>query len=144
MPLVTPAVAPFEYSLHIPHDPRAIRVARASLRTALTAHELPELVDRAELLASEMLTNAIVHTGGEADLRLKWYAERLRMTVWDTSPTPPGLRQVGADSEGGRGLHLLELLADSWNHFPLNGELWGPASKVVWCEISRTPREGWG
>ncbi|MEU5609505.1 ATP-binding protein [Streptomyces sparsogenes] len=144
MPLITPAVAPFEYSLHIPHDPRAVRVARASLRTALTAHELPELVDRAELLASEMLTNAIVHTGGEADLRLKWYAERLRMTVWDTSPTPPGLRKADADTEGGRGLHLLELLADSWNHFPLNGELWGPASKVVWCEISRTPRQGWG
>ncbi|MEU1668750.1 ATP-binding protein [Streptomyces sparsogenes] len=143
MPLITPAVAPFEYSLHIPHDPRAVRVARASLRTALTAHELPELIERAELLASEMLTNAIVHTGGEADLRLKWYAERLRMTVWDTSSTPPGLRKVGADSEGGRGLHLLELLADSWNHFPLNGELWGPASKVVWCEISRTPRPGW-
>ncbi|MDX3231259.1 hypothetical protein [Streptomyces sp. ME19-01-6] len=54
MPLVTPAVAPFEYSLHIPHDPRAVRVARASLRTALTAHELPELIDRAELLASDL------------------------------------------------------------------------------------------
>ncbi|MDT0548601.1 MULTISPECIES: hypothetical protein [Streptomyces] len=59
MPLVTPAVAPFEYCLHIPHDPRAVRVAR---------------VDRAELLASEMLTNAIVHAGGEADLRVKWSA----------------------------------------------------------------------
>ncbi|MDX3226651.1 hypothetical protein [Streptomyces sp. ME19-01-6] len=65
------------------------------------------------------------------------------MTVWDTSPMPPGLRDVGADSEGGRGLHLLELLADSWNHFPLTGELWGPASKVVWCEISRTPPVSW-
>ncbi|WP_030836208.1 hypothetical protein [Streptomyces hygroscopicus] len=47
MPLVTPPVAPFEYCLHIPHDPRAVGVARASLRTALTAHELPELVERA-------------------------------------------------------------------------------------------------
>jgi anti-sigma regulatory factor (Ser/Thr protein kinase) len=144
MPLVTPAVAPFEYCLHIPHDPRAVRVARASLRTALTAHGLPELVDRAELLASEMLTNAIMHAGGEADLRVKWSAERLRMTVWDTSATPPDRREIHVESECGRGLQLLELLADSWNHYPLNGELWGPASKVVWCEISRTPPPGWG
>ncbi|MEU5643190.1 ATP-binding protein [Streptomyces milbemycinicus] len=144
MPLVTPAVAPFEYCLHVPHDPRAVRVARASLRTALTTHELPELIDRAELLASEMLTNAIVHAEGEADLRLKWYAERLRMTVWDTSATPPNRRQIHPDSECGRGLQLLDLLADSWNHFPLTGELWGPVSKVVWCEISRTPPASWG
>ncbi|MGY0059752.1 ATP-binding protein [Streptomyces sp. LZ34] len=144
MPLVTPAVAPFEYCLHVPHDPRAVRVARASLRTALTAHELPDLVDRAELLASEMLTNAIVHAGGEADLRVKWSAERLRMTVWDTSPTPPALQEVHVDSEGGWGLRLLDMLADGWNHFPLTGELWSPASKVVWCEISRTPPAAWG
>ncbi|MFD8386454.1 ATP-binding protein [Streptomyces sp. NPDC059679] len=143
MPLVTPAVAPFEYCLHVPHDPRAVRVARASLRTALTAHELPELIERAELLASEMLTNAIVHAEGEADLRVKWSAERLRMTVWDTSAAPPNRREIHVDSECGRGLQLLELLADSWNHFPLTGELWGPASKVVWCEISRTPPAGW-
>ncbi|MFF5589259.1 ATP-binding protein [Streptomyces hygroscopicus] len=89
MPLVTPPFAPFEYCLHIPHGPRAVGVARASLRTALTAHELPDLVERAELLASEMLTNAIVHAGGEADLRLKWSAETLRMTVWDSSAARP-------------------------------------------------------
>ncbi|MES4906293.1 MULTISPECIES: ATP-binding protein [unclassified Streptomyces] len=144
MPLVTPAVAPFEYCLHVPHDPRAVRVARASLRTALTAHELPELVERAELLASEMLTNAIVHAGGEADLRVKWCAERLRMTVWDISATPPSRREIHGDSECGRGLQLLELLADSWSHFALSGELWSPASKVVWCEIGRTPPASWG
>lgn len=103
MPLVTPAVAPFEYCLHVPHDPRAVGVARASLRTALTAHELPELIERAELLASEMVTNAIVHAEGEADLRVKWYAERLRMTVWDTSATPPSRREIHMDSECGAG-----------------------------------------
>ncbi|MEU7366365.1 ATP-binding protein [Streptomyces hygroscopicus] len=143
MPLVTPPVAPFEYCLHIPHDPRAVGVARASLRTALTAHELPELVERAELLASEMLTNAIVHAGGEADLRLKWSAETLRMTVWDSSAAPPGLRPLTAGGESGRGLHLLRLLADRWSHYPLTGDRWGPASKVVWCEISRTPPAAW-
>ena len=136
-------IAPFEYCLHVPHDPRAVGVARASLRTALTAHELPELLDRAELLASELLTNAIVHSGGEADLRLKWSAETLRMTVWDTSPGVPGVQALQADSESGRGLHLLQMLADRWSHVALTGEAWGPASKVVWCEISRTPPAVW-
>ncbi|NEW75085.1 ATP-binding protein [Streptomyces rhizosphaericus] len=78
-------------------------MARASLRTALTTHELPELVERAELWASEMLTNAIVHAGGEADLRLKWSAETLRMTVWDSSAAPPGLRPPQQAARVGEG-----------------------------------------
>jgi anti-sigma regulatory factor (Ser/Thr protein kinase) len=141
MAQATSLIAPFEYCIRVPHDHRAVGVARTSLRAVLTAHHVPELIDRAELLASEMLTNALIHSDGEADLRLKWAWETLRMTVWDTSPKPPGLRAVRADSEGGRGLHLLQILADKWDHFPLN--TFGAVTKVVWCEIGRTPPAAW-
>ncbi|MFC0598470.1 ATP-binding protein [Streptomyces palmae] len=144
-------VSPFEYTLHVPHDLRAVRVARASLRSVLVAHELPELIDRAQLLASELLTNALVHSKGEADLRVTWSDEqRLRLMVWDRSPAPLVIRDPDAedaedaDGESGRGLHLLTALADTWSTFPLKGELWGAAAKIVWCEIGRTPRPPWG
>ncbi|KUJ65706.1 hypothetical protein ACZ90_44275 [Streptomyces albus subsp. albus] len=147
MPDTEQDVTPFEYSFHVPHDPRAVRVARASLRSVLSVHELPELIDRAQLLASELLTNAIVHSKAEADLRVTWANERLRLMVWDRSPAPLVFRdpdEDGADGESGRGLHLLTALADTWSTFPLKGEIWGPAAKIVWCEIGRTPRRPWG
>ncbi|MFD7815870.1 ATP-binding protein [Streptomyces sp. NPDC059785] len=50
------------YALHLPHDPRAPRVARMTLRAVLPAYGLTELLDTAELLASELTTNAYRHT----------------------------------------------------------------------------------
>ncbi|PQM20425.1 ATP-binding protein [Streptomyces xinghaiensis] len=134
-----PTPAPFEYRMQLPHDPRAVGVARRSLRAALMAHEVPELLERAELLASELLTNAIVHSDGEAQLRLRWARESLWLSVWDTNPKPPELRISDDDSEGGRGLHLLGTLADRWSHYPVRPDVCGGAeSKIVWCRISRS------
>lgn len=90
------------------------------------------------------MTNALTHTDGEAELRLKWARDRLRMSVWDSSPVPPGLRPPAReDEEGGRGLGLLEAVADRWDHFPLGAEVFGKPSKVVWCEIGRTAPAEW-
>ncbi|MBT2384084.1 ATP-binding protein [Streptomyces sp. ISL-11] len=142
--LPAPAVEPFEYTLHVPHDPRAVRVARTTLRAALTAHGLTELVGRAELLAGEMLTNAIVHTTGNAELRLRWSEWAiLRMTVWDSCPTPPDARTTHPYSDNGRGLHLLQTLSDRWNYFSLPRGLTTTESKAVWCEISRKVPAAW-
>ncbi|MEU2850506.1 ATP-binding protein [Streptomyces syringium] len=138
-----PAIAPFEYCLQIPHDPRAVGVARASLRSTLSAHELPELIDRAELLVSELLTNAIVHTYGPADLRLTWGRETLRMTVWDTSPKPPNALPALENHESGRGLALVHSLADRWDYFPLDKGPFGVKAKAVWCEIGRPTPTAW-
>ncbi|GAA2724024.1 MULTISPECIES: ATP-binding protein [Streptomyces] len=127
-------IEPFEYSLLVPHDARAVRVARTTLRAALLAHELGELIGRAELLANEMLTNAIVHTSGTAELSLWWSEWRvLRVTVRDNCPRPPTPRAVRPYGENGRGLRLLQALADRWGHAPSPGG----GAKSVWCEISR-------
>jgi anti-sigma regulatory factor (Ser/Thr protein kinase) len=135
--LTQPDPEPWEYGINVPHDPRGSCVARAAIRAALEAHELPELLDRALLLSSEMLSNAYRHSTGEAQLRVKWAAETLRLTVWDTNPKPPDVRHVAADSESGRGMQLLLHLADRWGHYLLTAGRAGIESKVVWCEISR-------
>lgn len=130
--------APFEYRIRVPRDPRAVGVTRASLRAALTAHRVPDLIDRAELLAGELLANALVHTDGEAELRLAWRPDVLRLSVRDDSPALPAPVAAGDDAEGGRGLHLVTLLADRWGRCPLREG----AAKEVWCEVTREPAGG--
>ncbi|GAA3792509.1 hypothetical protein ACFS5L_12200 [Streptomyces phyllanthi] len=59
MVTVSPSPTPaWSYALHLPHDPRAPRVARMTLRAVLPAYGISELLDTAELLASELVTNA--------------------------------------------------------------------------------------
>ena len=79
----------WEYTLYIPHDPRAVAISRRTLRDILTSHTLPALVEPAELLASELLTNALRHTIGPAALKLRRSGHSFRLGAWDTDPTPP-------------------------------------------------------
>ncbi|MEU9185850.1 hypothetical protein AB0D14_15100 [Streptomyces sp. NPDC048484] len=54
----------WEYSINLPHSPLAVGVVRGALRLMLRAHGLGELLVTAELLASELITNAHVHAPG--------------------------------------------------------------------------------
>jgi hypothetical protein len=67
-----PESEPWEYSLRIPNDPRAVPICRRTLRLILTMHGLIRLVDTAELLATELVSNAVRHTKGPAALRVRW------------------------------------------------------------------------
>jgi anti-sigma regulatory factor (Ser/Thr protein kinase) len=136
----------WSYALRLPHDPRAAHVARMTVRAALNGHGLPELLDVTELLTSELVTNAYVHTKGPASLRLTALRDgRLRVGVWDSSPhipapfdKPPGGRVLpgSVDAEGGRGLLLVREWADSWGGWPLGGDMLGPgAGKLLWFEV---------
>ncbi|MFC8131275.1 ATP-binding protein [Streptomyces sp. NPDC057302] len=142
-------VAPLQgwsYALHLPHDPRAPRVARMTLRAALDGHGMRELLDVAELLTSEMVTNAFRHTKGASSLRLRvvrggW----LRVGVWDSDPhipapfdKPPGgfgAALVPSESGSGRGLLLVRQLADSWGGWPLGDQLFGSGGKLLWFAV---------
>ena len=136
----------WSYALRLPHDPRAARVARMTVRAALNGHGLPELLNTTELLTSELVTNAYRHTKGPASLRLTALGEgRLRVGVWDNSPhipapfdKPPGDRIPPAptDAEGGRGLLLVREYASSWGGWPLGDGLLGRgAGKLLWFEV---------
>ncbi|MFI8093150.1 ATP-binding protein [Streptomyces sp. NPDC086080] len=128
---------PWEYCLYIPNDPRAVTISRRTLRLILTMHGLIRLVDTAELLAAELVSNAVRHTKGSAALRVRWAAGVLRIGAWDADPAPPeppvSLERV-VDLEEGRGLALIKACSDLWGWQPLARE--GNRGKVVWCELA--------
>lgn len=122
----------WEYTLHVPHDPLAPSIARATVRLVLDRHGLPELVDIAVLLTSELLSNSCRCAPGPASVRLRWADKRLRGSVWDTGPHLPRPEACpGPDADGGRGLALVDLCADAWGSFALGVAL----GKVVWFEL---------
>lgn len=131
-----PDPGPWEYVLSIPHTPRAVTVSRHTLRLILTTHGLVHLIDVAELLATELVSNAVRHTKGPAALRLRWSRGVLRLGAWDADPTPPAPPlnlAAGLDAEEGRGLDLVRACADGWGWHPYATS--GDTGKYVWCEL---------
>ncbi|MFC8271380.1 ATP-binding protein [Streptomyces sp. NPDC057271] len=148
--------APWSYAIHLPHNPRAPRVARLTLRATLTSHGMIDRLDTAELLASELATNAYRHSQGPAALRVRQMEGNwLRVSVWDTNPLipepfdhpPRRLRPVPTpappDSESGRGLHIVQLCADNWGGYPLGDDLLGRGGKLLWFELAPPPPFAW-
>ncbi|MEV0639681.1 ATP-binding protein [Streptomyces sp. NPDC050619] len=132
-----PENEPWEYTLYIPNDPRAVTVSRRTLRLILTMHGLIRLVDTAELLATELITNSVRHTKGPAALRVSWSAGVLRIGAWDADPEPPeppGKLEQLTELEEGRGLALVRACADLWGWQPLTRG--GHRGKYVWCECA--------
>ncbi|MFE1460597.1 ATP-binding protein [Streptomyces nigra] len=133
-----PESAPWEYSLHLPNDLRAVTVSRRTLQLILTMHGLIGLVDVAELLAAELVSNAVRHTKGPAALRVRWAPPgTLRLAAWDADPEPPRPPRAFAhttDDEDGRGLALVRACADVWGWQPSARD--GNRGKYVWCELA--------
>jgi anti-sigma regulatory factor (Ser/Thr protein kinase) len=130
-----PTTEPWNYALHIPQDVRAVTVCRRTVRLILTLHGLIRLVDVAELLAAELVSNAVRHTKGPAALRLHWRDGVLRIGAWDASPVPPPYDPAAApDAEAGRGLVLVRACADDWGWHPLRQG--GDTGKYVWCDLA--------
>ncbi|MFE6666913.1 ATP-binding protein [Streptomyces sp. NPDC057697] len=133
---------PWTYTLQLPQDPRAPGVARATLRNALRVHGMPELVEIAELLASELVTNAYLHSSGPYSLRLRDAGRsRVRLSVRDTDPRIPAPFRWGAPTpeelaERGRGLYLVTLYAECWGGYPVRGGLPEQGGKVLWAECA--------
>ncbi|MGP2437581.1 ATP-binding protein [Streptomyces sp. JW3] len=135
-PSPIPFTEPWEYELHFPRDPRGPAVARTTLKAVLGAHGLGELGERAELLASELTTNAVRYSLGPATVRLRWANPVLRVSVTDTCPlVPVRLGSAGPDCERGRGLLILDLLADGWGGCRLGESVFGIGGKRVWFEL---------
>ncbi|MFI1763563.1 ATP-binding protein [Streptomyces sp. NPDC020800] len=129
----------WDYTLYIPNDLRAVTVCRRTLRVILTLHGLTGLVDTAELLAAELVSNAVRHTKGPAALRVRRSLEGVVwIGAWDTDPGPPEppvpLGSAGELEEAGRGLGLVVACADYWGWQP--SARFGNRGKYVWCELT--------
>lgn len=125
--------APARLVLRIdPFSPDGLRTARRELRHRLRQWALDHLADRATLLATELITNALRHTSGQVVLTavpLRRDGRTLRLEVTDTSSTPPRRMPSDENATSGRGLLLVEELADTWGVTPRG------TGKSVWVEI---------
>jgi anti-sigma regulatory factor (Ser/Thr protein kinase) len=88
-------------------------------------------MDTVLLVVSELVTNALVHTGGQVRLDLTVFNGRLRVAVADNSPrTPVRPTNIGWEATGGRGILLVEAMSAAWGTVPVSG------GKQVWSEIA--------
>jgi serine/threonine-protein kinase RsbW len=90
------------------------------------------VADVVELLASEVLTNAVRHGSptGTVQMHVVRHGERLRVTVRDASTDVPVVRTPDVEETGGRGMQLVETLAADWGVQPH-----GVDGKSVWFEV---------
>ncbi|MFH0520723.1 SpoIIE family protein phosphatase [Streptomyces sp. M41] len=115
-----------------PGDPEALTGARHMIRAAVRAWSAGDRADEIELVADELITNALMHTEGSAIVTLRVLAgseRRLRVEVEDSSSALPRRREAGESGVSGRGLLLVDLLTDVWGVEARGG------GKAVWCEF---------
>jgi anti-sigma regulatory factor (Ser/Thr protein kinase) len=120
---VLPAVAP------------SVAAARRFVAAALRRQgAVPETIDTACLLTSELVTNALVHAGSRVTLAVSVGERGLRVEVGDMSSADPEPRSIGPDAVAGRGLHIVEAMSTRWG---TSGAVDG---KRVWFELDDTLR----
>jgi len=116
-------------------------------RAVLWEWGLAGLTEQAELLVSELVTNAVQASRvlGQFTAVQLWLLSdqrRVLILVWDASPQPPLPREPGEEiGEGGRGLMLVDAISDQWSWYSVPGI----GGKVVWAlclNIPVGPREG--
>ncbi|MET9730989.1 SpoIIE family protein phosphatase [Streptomyces sp. NPDC006458] len=114
-----------------PGDPEALHEARHMVRAAVRTWGARDRADEIELVADELITNALMHTEGAAIVTLRALAggRRLRVEVEDSSSALPRRREAGESGVSGRGLLLVHLLTDDWGVEARGG------GKCVWCEF---------
>ncbi|MGW4230063.1 ATP-binding protein [Streptomyces sp. NPDC004980] len=126
-----------QVQLEVGPDPAEVGRARRWARSRLIGSGMEDepLAETIVLLISELVTNAVVHTGCPAVLRMLFgptgSTGTVRVEVADTSCHPPQPRHAEGEDTNGRGLELVDGLADRWG--------WQPegAGKRIWCEIDR-------
>ncbi|MET8746033.1 SpoIIE family protein phosphatase [Streptomyces sp. NPDC004728] len=113
-------------------DPEALSSARHMIRAAVRAWGAKARADEVELAADELITNALMHTDGGAIVTIRVLTgpeRRLRVDVEDRSSALPRRRDAGEAGVSGRGLMLVDRLADLWGVESRGG------GKCVWCEF---------
>lgn len=87
--------------------------------------------DRLASLTSELVTNAVLHARTPFVVKVSVAANRIRVAVTDGSDAPPALKQHEPTAATGRGLRIIEAIADRWGVEPLQ------SGKTVWFELDR-------
>lgn len=127
--------------MHLEPVASSVGIARWEARRQLGAWGMEDLFGVAELIVSELVTNAVMVTLGgslaggtpvipEVRCTLSASAKRLRVEVWDCSPDEPVRKIADVLDESGRGLELVDMLSEDWGWslIPAGG-------KIVWAEL---------
>jgi anti-sigma regulatory factor (Ser/Thr protein kinase) len=110
--------------------PEAVTAARRFVREALGG-ESAEVMDAAELMASELTSNCVRHAGTGFDVTVR-VGEQIRVEVRDSGGGQPRRLSPGPDEPSGRGLLIVQAMSDSW------GVDSGGEGKKVWFTLPRS------
>lgn len=130
---------PLRTYLELAALPTAVPCARLHAKNVLHEWRLGFLADTAELLVSEIVTNA-VHAAARAGQRrgpgvptvklwLTSDGQRVLIQVWDSDHRRPARQDAGLDAESGRGLLLVQALSTEWDCYTPDGQ----DGKIVWA-----------
>jgi anti-sigma regulatory factor (Ser/Thr protein kinase) len=121
-------------SIDLPPVASSVTAARHLLLELLRAWDVPQDREDAALLVTELVANVVDHVGGEANVTLELTASEawLRISVADGSSIQPVVQELSSDRPRGRGLRLIQVVADRWGSEEHAG------GKRVWFEL-RTP-----
>ncbi|MFB6435277.1 SpoIIE family protein phosphatase [Streptomyces sp. NPDC056411] len=125
--------APPRLRLHVHQaDPSGTAEVRSALRRTLDQWRAGGVLHNVEVVASELIANALTHTESGALVSVELLPgrpRRIRLEVEDRSSRWPRRRSPGETATSGRGLLLVEALADRWGAEPRG------AGKALWCEF---------
>ncbi|MGQ5640612.1 MULTISPECIES: ATP-binding protein [unclassified Streptomyces] len=131
-------VSTWDASWPLQRELTSVGRARRLVTGQLGDWAVDDLSDTAELLVSELVTNALRHTRGPLRLNLRLREDRLLCEVEDTTSAGPVRTIADPDAEGGRGTELIDMLADAY------GSERTATGKTVWFELrsaKRSPEE---
>ncbi|MFE7269848.1 ATP-binding protein [Streptomyces sp. NPDC057623] len=114
-------------------EPAEVAALRRTVRQHLGSWGLHDVIDQAQLCVSELVSNVITHVGHgtPATLMVAMNGLHLRVEVHDPDTRAlPTLVDADRDSESGRGMALVDAVADRW------GVQLHPDRKVTWCEFA--------
>ncbi len=118
------------FEVCLPPQPSSVAEARRRVRLLLAGSGREDLTETAVLLASEIVTNALLHAGTDIDLAGRLDGTGLRIAVGDGSSHLPSRRSYAATAGTGRGLLMLESMVEDW------GVVERPGGKTVWFQLS--------
>jgi hypothetical protein len=108
----------------------APRAARAFIHQTLSSWQIDDRIPAASVVASELVSNAVVHAGTDLELSLAAHRGCLRLAVADKSPTAPAL---GHGETRRMGLAVVAAHATAWGVLPADD------GKVVWAVLGASP-----
>ena len=122
-----------ERTLRLDPVPASARIARRAVAEVVTETGRSDLADTAALLVTEIVTNAIVHARTPIHVTITATSHGVRVAVMDSSPHLPVRRSYGAAATTGRGVAVVELLAERFGTDEVSG-----SGKTVWFELGTT------